>query len=195
MRFACIATGPSLTRADCDRARSICDRVIAVNDAYTICPDADYLYACDPAWWRVHHAATETFRGQRWTQRQERRPDAEEIAVTTEYGLQWVVGRDGHGLGREMMHYGSTSGYQAINLAYLWGAKRIILLGYDYQVGYKKHFFGDHPKGLQVASRWPEFAKNLDALAAGLESAGVEVINCSRATALRCFPRSTMDDI
>ena len=30
-----------------------------------------------------------------------------------------------------VIHQGKNSGYQALNLAYLLGAKRILLLGYD----------------------------------------------------------------
>jgi len=54
MDFICIVTGPSLTEEDCDRARQARATVIAVNDAYRLCPNADYLYACDQAWWKVH---------------------------------------------------------------------------------------------------------------------------------------------
>src|SRR5262245_32226499 len=59
---ACLATGPSLTRADVDLARAHCDGVIAINDAYTLCPTADILYACDGKWWTWHKGAP-TFKG------------------------------------------------------------------------------------------------------------------------------------
>ena len=187
MLFACIATGPSLTQADCDRVQALADFVIAVNDAYALCPEADALYACDPHWWRAHHEATAAFARRRWTQQQYCRSDAEEVAVCKEYGLQHVVGENKPGLGHERIHYGGTSGYQAVNLAYLWGAKRIILLGYDYQLtGGQKHFFGDHPKPMDVISPWPEFAANFDCM---------DIVNCSRATAINAFPRSTVESL
>jgi uncharacterized Rossmann fold enzyme len=85
-----------------------------------------------------------------------------------------------------------NSGAGAIALAAKFGAKRIILLGYDCQhTGGMKHWHGDHPAGLGNAGRierWPDKFKRL---AATLE--GVEVINCSRATALTVFPRGDLE--
>lgn len=94
-----------------------------------------------------------------------------------------------------MLHFNSNSGAQAINLAFLKGAGRIILLGYDMQnTGGKSHWFGDHPKELtncNYATYTPRFNK----LSADLEKEGVEVINCSRVTGLTQFKRSTIDEV
>lgn len=88
------------------------------------------------------------------------------------------------------IHEGGNSGYQAINLAVHFGAKRILLLGYD--MG-GKHWFGDHPKSLPVKSNYQIFMDNFATLPNDLKAAGVEVINCSRKTALAVFPRSTIE--
>lgn len=95
-----------------------------------------------------------------------------------------------------MIHWGGNSGYQAINLAYLWGARRVVLLGYDMQkTDGKSHWFGDHPKGLNGNSPYPTWIQKFDRLAADLKSEGVEVINATRETALRCFQRANLEDI
>jgi hypothetical protein len=88
-----------------------------------------------------------------------------------------------------------NSGAGAIALAARFGAKRIILVGYDCQhTGGKKHWHGDHPRNLGNAGsieRWPaKFA----AMAKELPR-DVEVINCSRETALDCFPRAALEDV
>ena len=73
------------------------------------------------------------------------------------------------------------------------GASRVILLGYDCQkTGGQVHWHGDHPEGLGNAGSMPKWAKQFEALAASVN--GVEVINCSRDTALRAFPRMSLED-
>lgn len=110
----------------------------------------------------------------------------------------WITGIQGahaKGLGKETIHFGSNSGYQAINLAYLLGAKRIFLLGYDmtHKQGTKTHWFGDHPPEFG-RGKYEAFIPFFNSLASDLSAAGVEVINCSRITKLTQFKRGTIDD-
>lgn len=114
------------------------------------------------------------------------------------YGLEWIRSENAPGLSLdpEVIHEGGNSGYQALNLAYHAGAGRIVLLGYDMQrTGGRAHWFGDHPRGLQVSSPFEDWRRRFDALAADLARAGVEVINASRETALTCFRRAPLESI
>ena len=87
--------------------------------------------------------------------------------------------------------YGN-SGAGAIALAMMGEAARVILLGYDCQkTGWQAHWHGDHPVGLGNAGSMPKWPEQFKRLAATL--AGVEVINCSRETALRAFPRGELE--
>jgi len=114
------------------------------------------------------------------------------------FGLTYVHAHNHSGLCRTPweVHQGFNSGFQALNLAYHFGAERVLLLGFDMQVapGEKTHFFGDYPPdtGLQVPSPYKEFARAFGPLARDLASLGVEVINCSPSTALECFQRSSI---
>lgn len=93
---------------------------------------------------------------------------------------------------------GGFSGHQAINLAYSLGATEIYLLGYDCKgTEERRHFFGNHPEGLSnpTGPRLMEWAAALAALAHDAEQLGVKIVNCSRDTALTCFPRMTIDDV
>lgn len=123
----------------------------------------------DGVWWRHYgEEAAQTFKGERWAP----------VRVP--------------GVHREVFDPGQNSGAGAIALAARWGATRIILLGYDCQLtGGRTHWHGDHPEGLGnagVVNQWPsQFA----ALAARLK--GVEIVNCSRETALRRFPREPLE--
>lgn len=112
------------------------------------------------------------------------------------FDLNIVYGRQGKGLGRDVIHYGNNSGYQAINLAYLWGAERIILLGFDMQhTSGKVHFFGDHPKHLANGPCFHSIIPMFDRLAKDLEEEGVEVINATRTTALTCFKTQDLETV
>ena len=153
-------------------------------------PDADYLYACDKVWWQKHiDAVKQCFTGQLYTQY---RNDAEK-AYALENGIQALPGAHSAGLGRDLLHYGSNSGYQAINLAYLMGATHINLLGYDMsQTGGKNHWFGNHPNGL-TNGNYESFIPRFDSLAKDLAAEGIEVVNYSRATKLNQFRRACLD--
>lgn len=92
--------------------------------------------------------------------------------------------------------YGN-SGAGAIAVASAGGASSVVLLGYDCQhTNGKRHWHGDHPPGTagnaapKTIARWPEQFKKL-ACAIG----SVEVVNCSRETALTVFPRARLEDV
>lgn len=89
---------------------------------------------------------------------------------------------------------GKNSGHQALNAAVQRGAARILLLGFDMQGG---HWHGDHPSGLAnptdlMLETW---RRNMATTVPDLRRAGVEVVNCSRETALTCFPRARLKDV
>jgi hypothetical protein len=180
----CLGTGPSLTADDVASCRGHA-RVIAVNDAYRLAPWADVLYACDAKWWRVHPDTT-AFAGPKYgLQPVKDRDDIVILKNTGRTGLE----RDPTGL-----RTGSNSGYQAINLAVHFGAIKILLLGYDmgHAPGSRSHFFGDHPSPLSNRSPYATFIALFAQMVAPLAALGVEVINCSRATALTCFRRASL---
>lgn len=87
---------------------------------------------------------------------------------------------------------GRNSGFQAMNLAALAGAARILLLGYDMKARDKQlHWFGDHPVPT-APHTIAGFRDGFKALAKAMP-AGLQIINCSRDTALKCFPRADLE--
>lgn len=179
----CLGGGPSLTKEDVDTVRGKAT-VIAVNDAYRLAPWADVLYACDAKWWRWHKGVPE-FAGLKYAL------DAADKQFPSDAGIQILenTGHEGIEPAPTGLRTGKNSGYQALNLAKHLGATRVILLGYDMELGpkSKSHWFGEHPDKIKppVTTFLPYFA----GAAAPLAAAGIEVINCSRRTALTCFPR------
>lgn len=148
------------------------------------------LYACDAHWWDLYvHEIKRDFAGELWTQDQK---------TAKRYKLNLKEGVSLPGLGRDKLHFGNNSGYQAINLAYLFGATKIILLGFDMmRTAGKIHFFGNHPYHQHgqgpddaVMRRW---CGNFIQLAADLKSDGVTVLNATRYTALEAFEKRDLE--
>lgn len=83
-----------------------------------------------------------------------------------------------------------NSGAGALLMAAHYGAKVIIMLGYDCApgVGGAKHWHADHPKALGNAGMLPKWPEQFSQVAKALNGK-VHVINASRSTALECWPR------
>ena len=148
------------------------------------------MYACDDHWFDAKiHDVRDNFYGEVWTQ---------SVRASKKYKLYLQEGVSAQGLGREKIHFGNNSGYQAINLAYLLGAKSIILLGFDMKRNAgKTHFFGHHPyhrpeqgPNDEVMQRW---CRNFVQLANDLHDEGVEVYNATRDTVLYAFERRELE--
>lgn len=179
LTVACIASGPSLTPADCDLIRAAGLRTIVTNTTFRLCPWADVLFAFDTRWWQQYRAEVESFAGLRFGY----------ARGCTSYGARAALD------GLPWFRHFHNSGASSISIAIAAGAARIILLGFDCQTGPKgqTHWHGDHPKSLGNArsiSNWPTQFRNVARFSG---ERGVDVVNCSRTTALQCFPRSTLE--
>jgi hypothetical protein len=102
---------------------------------------------------------------------------------------------------------GGNSGYQAVNLAWLFGAARIVLLGFDMgATGGRLHWHKDHGQTAHVSinhgrrrehrlhnpvpRKFKDWCGAFNKLAAACP---VPIVNCSRTSALTCFPRMDLD--
>lgn len=95
------------------------------------------------------------------------------------------------------IHQGSNSGYQALNLAVLFGAIRILLIGFDMKLSEtgRRHWFGNHPGKMNKASHYDQFIRAFYTTTADLKRAGVEVLNCTPGSALDAFPIAKLEDV
>lgn len=114
------------------------------------------------------------------------------------FGINRVGSENRPGLGRgHVIHQGGNSGYQAINLAYLWGARAVVLLGLDcgFDPRGAVHWHGAHAAPLTNPNEatFATWRVNFNRLAADLRADGVPVYNCSRQTTLDCFERMPLD--
>jgi hypothetical protein len=153
---------------------------IAISDAYRLMPTADVLYSCDARWWDVHRPQ---FAGEKWSSHEPGRND--KLAAAARHGLHLVPGCQGDTFRTDgRIAYGSNSGFQAIGLAILFGAARIVLVGFNMS---GPHFFGAHPRPL-INSTHRQFLPAFRAAAARMP-AGVTIVNATPGSALDCWPR------
>ena len=96
-----------------------------------------------------------------------------------------------------LLHTGGNSGYQAVNLAVLLGAKRILLLGYDMKHGPngEKHWHEDHSANNPPPAQLADWVKIYATMLPDLEKAGVVVVNCTPESALDCFPKAKLEEV
>lgn len=160
--FVCIASGPSLNARDCELVRASGLPTIAVNNSWQLAPWCDHLYAGDLAWWDAN------------------------VSKVPEGPKRWSCTRQAvakHGLNWHQAYGEFNSGLRAIQLAFILGAERVLLLGYDCTLQGGTHWHGDHPstknptedvcrKWLGQHARLPQRDK---------------VLNCSRETSLECY--------
>lgn len=178
---AVICTGESAGRIDRTPLRRF--PRICVNDAYILEPDADILYAADNRWWAWHaKAVAAQFKGRRVC------PDA---ATAERFGLEHInlERREGLSVTPGTIFTGGqigNSGAQAINLAVLEGARRIVLVGMD--MG-GSHFFGEHPKPIRVSTDFRGMVRAMSAMAADLHRYGIDVVNTSDCSDIGYWPR------
>lgn len=184
-----LASGPSLDPSQVARAMAADVEVIAVNSTFRMAPMADVVYAGDFLWWKTHINEARravSMSTQFWTQ---------DSTAAERYGLNRIKGVNRPGLGLNAIHANGNSGFQAINLAYLFGCRRVLLLGFDMKLGPngERHWHPDHPGPLMQAQTFEEWRHKSTLLARDLVAEGCEVINCTPGSALTCFPMSTIE--
>lgn len=178
-----------MRREDADYVRGKA-RTIVINSTYRLAPWADLLYACDAKWWDWNPTAATEFTGMKFAMDQR---------SARHQGVQIIQNGGVSGLSKIPTHLrnGHNSGYQVLNLAFLMGVSRIVLLGYDMQPGPngETHWHGDHKSPTPLSIVVPRWLKHFETVAKELAAAGVNVINCTRETALTCFERQPLEAV
>lgn len=180
----CVASGPSASFVEILAALRVAQgraRCIAINESHRLAPLADVLYAADYFWW-LKHKGVPGFGGLKVS--------VSEEAADRFPGLRCID------LDR-IVAAGRNSGAQAVNLAVLFGAARIVLVGYDMTLSHGVHWHGMHGGGSQnpTKSSLTKWGQQLDRAAASYEAAGVEVLNASPISALTAYRQVKLEDV
>ncbi len=187
---AILGSGPSMSKRVADSVRHL-PRIV-LNTTYKLAPDADYIYAGDPAWW-AHPDHAEVFDCPGVKVSLERRtrthPNTpKEVRILRYGGWGGFDDRPGY-----LMNNGS-SGAQALHLAASLGAARIYLLGFDCHGG---HWHGPHPLGLgnPLERTYRGWISAFNALAPMLAERGVEVLNLTQGSRITGFTFGSLEPI
>lgn len=150
------------------------------------------VYGCDAAWWR-HRKGLPEFKKLKACYSGnglEGYPEIRRVEIDKRQDriLLDKTGKTGSG---------GNSGFQALNLTVQFGAKRILLIGYDMHIGGGLHWYGpnkwqdaNNPND-SIFARW---IAAFDCSVSILKQLGIEVINCSPFSALQCFPKMSIED-
>ena len=198
---AILGGGPSLSLGGCEAARAAGCKAIAVNNAYLLAAWADILYFADRHWWEWNHnePGYRRFAGRKVTLENKRISFGQDGKPAEEPGVLALCnyGKDPVGLcfHRDGVHTGSNSGFQAMNLAVHLGVKRILLLGFDMRiVGRRLQWHDLHQRPTPADVYENHMIPAFEAAVNDLKAAGVEVVNCTPGSALKCFPVMTVEE-
>jgi hypothetical protein len=176
-----IATGPSLSDEQLETVRQSGAKSIAVNNAWERAPWCDAAYAGDYMFFKVHVAQMkQACKGRIWTC---------DRAAAERHQLHYAKPANSPGLGTSRVHLNGNSGFQSINLAAIWGAKKIVVIGMDMKPAAdgRLHFFGAHPKPLTQRCLFEEWRHKAGPMAIDAERLGIDIVNCTPGTALQVF--------
>jgi hypothetical protein len=157
------------------------------------------VYGCDKAWWEYRRGLPE-FRGLKicWAGNGLLgHPDIKrvEIARINAPGKKYsdaIVTETG------TVGAGGNSGFQALNLAVQFGARRIILIGFDMTDASGVHWYG---RNSWVGANNPDqgnfrrWIAAFEGAARQLERMGIAVVNASANSALTCFPKARLENV
>jgi len=185
-----IGGGPSLKDFDFASLANFDGKVIAVNRAYEFYPQADILFSMDKQFFD-------------WAFRGEFGADAKEkyislkgylVGTTSKNPLDKRIiniGRGTQRLSRTIsngLYTGGNSGFAALHLATILGAKRIYLIGYDCTkttTGNTQHFHSGYATS-QGDDVYGRFVKSFNDMSSQIKEQ-CEVINCNPASGIKCF--------
>lgn len=169
---AIIGSGPSLRREDCALIQRAGLDTVAINSSWAMAPFCKIVFAGDYAWWNKNKDLI-SIGAERWTSC---------VDAAHFFGIKHYHSKI----------YAWNSGLRAIELVETFGAKKAILLGFDCRVDFGKHWHPDHvgtsnpnPK---VCLDWKQQFNRY------ARTTKMEIVNCSRDSALLCFPRVNLED-
>lgn len=185
--------GPSLKGFDATRLRGK-GKIIGVNNSgIDLAPFADVLFWADTRWldWNKDRLGLHTGR---WKVSR-KRPHFD-----TGHDVKFLPFKPRRLSHRPDSLGGWCGGSSAINLAYLLGAKVMVLLGFDMRDlppdRWKEGNWHDqHQMPPVEGQRRDKFIPVIEAFAPDLLDQGVTVLNCNERSALRCFPFADIEEL
>ena len=186
-------TGPSITPEIIDAVNHSGLRVFGANRAYEIF-NCEVVHGCNHQFWHHYWPDIKGRSFDKWTTR----PELENVYP----GLEYIEERWEDGLSSDptwiSAHHGT--GPQLVNIAYLYGCTRLLLVGWDMRYLGKtgpreytrRRYLDEDPLTI---NHWPQTGPDGEqtGLIAEMETIhpedyDIEIINCTPGSAMKCFP-------
>ena len=203
MRGIIVGTGPSLTGDVIAAVNASSLPKFGCNLTYRDV-DLDVLYANNKEFWAYYGDELAGLAIEKWAYAEEAR----------QYGAHIIKGVWQPSLSKDpgVLHWGHSSGYELLGIAYHHGVREMILVGYDLKMpkGYngftrelgdgKRNYFGAYPKELE---HWPKYDFGPNGEMGGLlkvyrtidcADLALRIINCSPGSALDFFEVGRLED-
>lgn len=168
--------------------------VIGVNNAYMLGTWLDAVFFGDCAWYNVHRLKLAEWPNLKVTccNRFENRPPQ------SMEGIKYLKKDSGHRQGisrdRRKVSWNSNSGAAAISLACHFGVRRIILLGFDMNLGWggASHWHRGHGNKRQP---FKKHLRGFPTIADDARALGVEILNANPRSAIDAFPKVELKEV
>lgn len=158
-------------------------------------PWSDLLYGLDKGWWIANHGVPK-FSGLKVSPSPTACRIYPEIKCVRLKARAEILLKETGTLGCGLKSGGGHSGFQAINLAVQFGATRILLVGFDMKMDRRAHWHEDY-RGIAKPepSRIETWRVALDGCATQFTALGIDVINCTMASALTAYRKVPLADM
>lgn len=184
-----IGGGPSISNYNLNLLKG--KRSIITNNVYQLMPWADFLFFMDKDWIKKHCDNISKLHCIKFTivpglSSYQKKMNLKFIVRVGAYGFS---GR------QDRITHGGNSGYCALQLGYLFGARRFILVGFDMRTVNKQHnYHNQHKRKMDADIYETNYIKHFESLR-NCKDSGVEIINTTPNSALTCFPFMDFEEI
>lgn len=180
-----IGGGPSLKHFDWSRLEG--KKVIAINRAFEVLPNADVLYWTDSRFYKWYRKEINKFPGLKITCRSFHDKPSDVVLLKANNAIKMDI-RPG------FISHGNNSGYGAINLAVKLGAKKIYLLGYDMKSNTNDSHWHSGYSSKHNHNIYIKMMKHFDSVPEQLKKLNITCFNANIKSELTTFRKCTVDD-
>jgi hypothetical protein len=179
-RVFILGGGPSMQNVD---VQDLVGRpVIAVNNAFTLADWLPVMFFGDFNWYFLNNNKLKKFAGLKITscQKFDNEPNIKCVGKRTTDGISQDSG---------VLFFNRSSGACAINLAVLFGAKEIVLLGFDMRViNGERNYHRDHEDWRKMKNPYTSFLGAFEPIARDLNNLNIKCFNATPNSAITNFP-------
>ena len=168
--------------------------IIAVNMSYQLGNWIDVLFFGDDGFWKTRRDEIIAFQGLRVSFESEKIRDSRIKLVARNPRKKQGITFEPAGL----LSWNFNSGAAAINLAIQFGAKKIILLGFDMHldVNNNQHWHKVYTSPLNsIKESMKKHLQGFPVIAKDVEGTGIEIINCSPNSTIQCFQKANIWEV